>query len=674
MNTRFDPELSRLAFEDRLIEFCEDSATPLLERVRLLAIISERMDVFFMTRVGRLKQIMAAEQDAAKAARAREQMTLVAGEAHRMMRRTYRLLDEVLKLLAGHGIAIERWTALDEVSRHQLREAHGLRLSKTIRTAIIEPSRSLPHVRNLRPALFAHGIRDGSGSACTAVVELPDDVPRLVAVPGGRRFVPLEQLIAAELPALCPELRVEDIHLFRVTRNGHSEFDDDENVFEAVAEEVEQRPFQDVVRLEVDHAMPPAMRETLRRELDREAERMGGSLADEDVYEVPALIDLAGLDEIVKLDLPALKAEPIRPRPRSIDRLLDQQGTELLHFPFDDYERTIGEFLAAAARHSDLAAIHTTIYRTDSESELVRALRVARSRGAEASVVVELKASFDERENMDLARLLEAEGVRVVLSPVSLKVHAKVALVTLKRGGSLRRVAIVGTGNMNATTARTYIDCWLATTDPTCTSEIAAVFETITMGAPPPDTSRILASPFNLRRSFLTLIQRESEHAASGRPAGIRAMMNGLTDSEVIAALHRASQAGVRIELMVRGVCLLRPAVPGLSENIRIVSLAGLLLQHARIFHFRNGGTDRYLIGSADWRPRNFDARVELVAEVTSAEHHAQLDRIVTGTLAADDAWELGADGVYVRRGGAARARRAQSAQGSLTYVTLTPS
>lgn len=650
MNTRFDPELSRLAFEDRLIEFCEDAALPALERVRLVAIAAERLDVFFMTRVGRLKRrIATSEQNKAASATPAEQMSWVAAEGNRIASRGYRLVDELLEMLAASDVRIERWENLSDEDREHVDRICGRKLGSLITPVTVEPTQEFPHVRNLRPALVAPARRRDTGAPCLVVVELPAELPRLVPLSQRRHFVPLEQIIVAELAALCPELDVEAAHLFRVTRNASTDLDDDESALSDFEREILQRPFQEVVRLEIERAMPAAMRERLRLELQRQGDTPELELGDQDTYEVEGLLDLTALEELAKLDLPHLKSAPITRRATRIDHLLAEGSDDaLLQFPFDDYETSLELLLHEAARHPDLESIQTTIYRTD-KSSVVSALRAARARGGDVSVVVELKASFDEHDNIELARVLQADGVRVFLSPPSLKVHAKIALITLRSGDAVRRVALIGTGNMNAVTSRSYIDLWLVTGDPGRTREVAALFDRLTSGAPIPKFDCLLVAPFDMRRRFLELIERETSHAMAGRSSGIRVMLNGLTDPAVIAALYRASRAGVAIEMMIRGPCLLRPGVPEMSENIRIVSIAGQLLQHARIMHFRNGGRDAYFTGSADWRPRNFDTRIEVVASVVQDDHVASLDRILTDTLATPDAWVLGSDGVYVR-------------------------
>jgi polyphosphate kinase len=654
LNTQFDPELSRLAFEDRLIEYCEDPSLPLLDRVRLLGIAGGRLDVFFMTRVGRLKRLIANEETKRSNAGMDplEQLIIVTSEAKRVMERAYSLLHEdLLPALAKHDILLRSWTDLTDQERASARKAHADKLELLIHPIIVETATGFPHVRNLRPTLIAAARRKYE-TDCFVVIELPAELPRLVRIGGRNHFVPLEQLIVAELPGLLPDVLLLDTHLFRVTRNADTDFESEHDVLAGIEQEVVRRPFQEVIRLEVDDAMPASMRQHLQDVFQSEEDTPASALNDRDTYAVEGLVDLTALEEFAELELPALKARPTEHRQVRIDeRVLDpaKPRDTLLHFPFDDYETSIEHFLMQMAGRDDIASIQTAIYRTDKDSGVVEALRKSKSRGADVGAVVELKASFDERDNIELARSLEAEGIRVVLSPSSLKVHSKVALVSLRDG---RQVALIGTGNMNAITARLYVDLWLVTGKPAWTGDLSALFDVMNgrMPAAQLQTQCLFIAPFNMRRKFLALIEREAENAQAGKRAGIRVMINGLTDQAIIGALYRASQAGVPIEMIVRGICELQPGKATISENIRVVSVAGRLLQHARIFHFHNDGADEYYVGSADWRPRNLDGRIEVVARVSEAEHAARLDGILTETFATEDAWDLGEDGVYVRR------------------------
>jgi polyphosphate kinase len=653
LNTTTDPELSRLSFEDRLIEFCEDDAVPLLTRVRLLGITAGRLDSYFMTRVGRLKRLAAEGKGAPKhgGAPPAQELEIVARETQRITQRAYRLLEEqLLPALATHGVRIERWEDLTEQDRDAVQRSCHNEIG-ALHPVIIGPGQPLPHVRNLRPALVVPArLREGS----TAIIELPANLPRLVRIGrrGSHRFVPLEQLIAAQLSSICPGTEGAEAHLFRVTRNGDVDFESTVDLLGSVEQEVVRRPFQEVIRLEVEHTMHPEIRELLTRGFQHENDAPEARLDERDVCAVDGLIDLTLLEELADLELPELKSAKLERRTPRIDRQhleLTPTRDELLHFPFDDYDASISDFLSAAAEHPDLTSIKTTVYRTEKDSSVGAALLAARARGADVHAIVEVKASFDERDNIELARNLAAHGVRVMLSPTTLKVHAKIALVTLGEGPTRRQVALIGTGNMNAETSRSYIDLWLVTSRPECTSELERVFDMLGGAPKTRDFDCLMVAPFDLRTRFIELIHREAENARAGKPAGIRAMINGLTDPAIIAALLLASQDGVPIDMMVRGVCSLTPGVEGISENIRIVSVAGLLLQHARIFHFTNGGDDRYFIGSADWRPRNLDGRVEVVTRVSQTDHTARLDRILIETLQSPDGWTLGSNGAYAR-------------------------
>lgn len=678
MNATRDPELSRLAFEDRLIAFCEDETVPLLTRVRLLGIAAGRLDTYVMTRIGRLKHLAAKGKGAPRhgGAPPAEELALVARELGRITQRAYRLLeDHLLPSLATHGVRVERWSTLTASDRAAVRRRCRVKL-RALRPVIIPRAQSLPHVRNLRPAL-ALPVRSPEGG--TGILELPANLPRLIRIGrrGEHRFVPVEQVILDQLRSICPEAAGDEAYLFRVTRNGDVDFEPKIDLLGSVEQEVVRRPFQEVIRLEVERAMPDDLRELLTNGFRHEDDELRTQLDERDVCAIDGLMDLTALEELAELDLPHLTLPPITRRTTRIARQhLETTETrdQLLHFPFDNYDASITAFLSTAAAHPALASIKTTVYRTEKDSSVAAALLTARERGADVDAIVEVKASFDERDNIALARNLAAQGVRVMLSPVTIKVHAKIALATFDDGKTRHQVALIGTGNMNADTARSYVDLWLVTSRPEYTAELERVFD-ILAGAPPPppaadDFDCLMVAPFDLRRRFVELIRREAENARAGRPVGIRAMINGLTDPAIIEALSLASQAGVRIDMMVRGVCSLTPGVPGVSENIGIVSVVGPLLQHARIFHFANGGDDRYFIGSADWRPRNFDERVEVVTRVPQNDHVAMLDRLLDDALNSPEAWTLGPDGVYRRN--APQSRR--SAQGSRTYVTLTPS
>ncbi len=657
--TLLNTELSRMSFDERILVMAEDPAMPLLERVRFLSMFGQRRDDFFMTRVARFKRMVAAG-DADRTMDGltpSQQLDLIAIRARAMKRRAFALLEQrLLPELAARDITIASWKDLGADDHDYVRATYGHRLEALIVPLVADPMHPFPHVRNLRPALAATVRLPGQHSEQLIAVELPGDLPRFVPLPGGRRFVPLEDVIMATLPELYPGLTVMQAHTFRVTRSAAIDLGDDPfDMLETVAEEVARRPFQEVVRLEVERSMPPEIREHLLREIQFEQEEYASTLDEQDVYTVERFVDLAALAEIADIDEPALHFEAQHPKPpfptdRSVFELIAERD-RLVHFPHDSFADSVERLLDEAADDPQVVAVKITLYRTSSDSAIVAALRRAREKGKDAVAMVELKASFDEQRNIEWARSLEQAGIRVVFSPPRYKVHAKVALVLRREGDALRHYAYIGTGNLNARTAATYVDVGLLTADPVITQEVNAVFNLLTGYAAKADIDTLLVSPFNMRRRFVRMIEREIEHARAGRPARIRIQMNGLADRRLIAALYQASQAGVEIDMMVREICALRPGVPGLSENIRVTSLLGRHLQHARIYHFHNAGEDEYYIGSADWRPRNMRERVEVVTPVRDPGHCERLDRILVETLAHPETWQLGPDGAYVRRG-----------------------
>ena len=652
MTPALDPELSRIAFEDRFVQYLEDDSLPLLERVRLLGIAAARMDTFFMTRIGRLKRLVAIGKKKAHGVSAPEQLERASLAGHAVMDRVYKLLEhELLPALAKAGVEIAHWSDLSPAERKTVRETHVEKLASSIRPIGVRPGASFPHVRNLRPALIAV---PSAPDEKLAVIELPEDLPRFIPV-GGGCLVPVEDVIGGTLCDRWPNWRFDQVHVFRVTRSAIMELGDDvEDVIEVVEAEVARRPFQEVVRAETERGMPTSVRQRLLQELRREAEMLGSSVTERDMYSVERLIDLGtALPEIAKLDMPALRSAPVTPRkpplgPSVIDAVRERDV--LVHFPYDAYDATVGAVLDEASRRDDIESIKIALYRAGKDSSVVQALRRARQNGIDVTASVELKASFDERENIELARSLERDGVRVLLSPPKLKVHAKVALIGLRDDGrgKTSRIAMIGTGNLNPKTATSYIDFWLLTADAERADDIETMFAVLGGHKAAPQLKKLQISPFNMRPRFLEMIEREAANSIAGKPAGIRSVINGLSDQEIIDALCKASQAGVPIEMMVRGVCSLVPGVPGVSENITVVSVVGQLLQHSRIFEFTNAGAAEYYIGSADWRPRNMDHRIEVVTSV-GKEHHEQLRTALDEILADRGAWVLRSDGVYER-------------------------
>jgi polyphosphate kinase len=475
-------------------------------------------------------------------------------------------------------------------------------------------------------------------------------------LPGGRRFVPVEEVIRYNLPRLTGSADAADAHLFRVTRSGNLSLDAEniEDIVAAVAENVALRPFQPVVRIEVEDSMPTWAREYLFESLQEEAESRLSHLSPQDLYSIRGPIDLGRLGILADLPIDSLHFPPARrysPLGRDcpvVDQLRKQDV--LVRFPRHSFESTVERFIHEAADDPLVEAISITLYRTNRASRIVRLLRRAHRNGKSVTAMIEVKASFDEQRNIEWARTLESAGIRVLYGPPSLKVHAKIACVVRRESGARRAYSFVGTGNLNAATASAYTDLGLLTSDPIIGRELEALFATLAGDQQTTEYQRLIVAPFNMRQTFLELIDRETDHAAAGRPAHISAKLNGIADKEVVAALYRANDAGVNIDLLVRGICVVRPAVPGLSERIRVVALAGRYLEHSRVFRFENAGEPEYFIGSADWRGRNLTRRVEAAAPILNPKHRARLDRILQRALNHPDAWDLQPDGSYIRR------------------------
>lgn len=652
-------ETSELAFNERVLALAEDRRTPLLARVRFVSILGSNLDEFFMTRVAGYHQQVASEStkltlDGRTPA---EQLDVIAVRARHLYARAYEFLwERLLPDLEAQEIRILGWPELEEEDREYLSANYGSQLGAVLTPLAADPSHPFPHIRNLRPHLGIIVRVPETDADHFAAIELPGDLPRFVPLPGGRSFVPLEEVIASTLPSLYAGMEIVAAHTFRVTRSANFTLEDETigDVLQAVAEKVRQRPLGPVVRLEVEEGMPQEMRDLLLRELQFEAHDRVAALREEDVYPVPRLVDLFALHEIAELPLEDLHYPPLeRSSPLDPDRSIFDQMAErevLVRFPYDSFEASVERLLVEAASDPEVVSIRITLYRTNRSSRVVELLRKARRKGKDVVALVELKASFDESRNIEWARSLESAGIHVVYGPPHLKVHAKVALVVRREAGELRRYAYIGTGNLNAATAAAYTDLGLLSTDETLGKEVQDVFNGLTGYSVTTEYEHLLVAPFNMRRRFLEMIEREVAHAEAGRGGLVRIKINGLTDRELIAALYRASQAGVKVEMIVRGICALRPGVPGISDNITVVSILGRFLEHARIYRFENAGDPEYYIGSADWRPRNLSKRVEVVTPILRPEQREVLDGILEGNLSDGSAWELQADGSYLRR------------------------
>lgn len=650
-------ELSNLAFQRRVVELADDPDVPLLERVRFLSILGSNLDEFYMTRVAGFKRQIALgnTKKTLDGLTPDEQLRVIGVEARELLDQAYRrTYPALMEALSAHDVGLVHRDSLTAADRRYLHTNYTAQLDAIITPLLMMADGTFPHIRNLRPALIVV-LGEGSPERY-AVIELPGDIPRLVPLPGGRRFIPLEDVIRASLPRLLDERPIEASYLFRVTRSGNLNLDSDnlDDLIEAVAETVARRPFQPAVRLEIDHAIPSAVEDFLLRQLKEEARTRVSHLDESDVYRIDGLIDLNRLAQIAALPIPELRYRKVKrttPLRRGTSIFDQLRGKDvLLRFPKHSFEATVERFVQEAATDPAVESICITLYRTNRSSRIVRLLRRAHRNGKQVMAMIEVKASFDESRNIEWARTLEAAGIRVLYGPPSLKVHAKIASVLRREEDGIRIYTYIGTGNLNAATAAAYTDLGLLTADPVLGAELAGLFRTMAGEEGRSRYDQLIAAPFNMRRRFLELIDRETEHALAGRGGAMTIKLNGIADREIIAALYRASRAGVRIDLNVRGICSLRPGVPGLSENIRVISMAGRFLEHSRIYRFDNAGSPEFYIGSADWRGRNLSRRVEVVTPVHDPRHRETLDQILEHEFNHAFAWELKSDGSYVRR------------------------
>jgi polyphosphate kinase len=641
-----------------VLELAEDPRTPLLERVKFCAIVSSNLDEFFMVRVAGLHdQIDAGIETPLQDGRTpSETIAAIRATVREHMSRQATVLDRELRPeLTEHGIRIvgvgdvsqEERTALDERFRRQI--------FPVLTPLAVGLGRPFPYISNLSLSLGVF-VRDPVGGVeAFARVKVPKEMlPRFVPVGDGKTFVPLEDLIAKNLEVLFPGMEIVDHAVFRVTRDADFTVSDEaDDLVRAVEDELRRRRFGEVVRVEVSASMSAQMREQITASLAAE---------EEDVFEAPGLLDLQDLWDIVRVPGHAdLRDAPWTPvtQPRlqpDEDEAPDvlaamRKGDILLHHPYDSFTTSVERFVEQAVADPDVLAIKQTVYRTSDDSPLVPALIRAAERGKQAVCVVEVKARFDERANIQWARSLEQAGVHVVHGLPALKTHAKCLLIIRREGDGVRHYVHVGTGNYHPTTARLYTDFGLLTCDEEIGADVADMFNFLTGFARPRHYRSVLVAPLHLRTAILGEIEATIAACSEGRSGRIRMKMNSLVDRRCIQALYRASQAGVKVDLNVRGICCLRPGVPGVSENIRVTSVVGRFLEHSRIYAFqRNGGCTTY-IGSADLMPRNLDTRVELLAPVRDPALSADLTDALDRCMADDtNAWELREDGVWERR------------------------
>jgi polyphosphate kinase len=658
----FNRELSWLDFNDRVLQLAEDSSVPLLERLKFCAIYEDNLDEFFMVRVAGLHHQVAAGVDArgADAISAADQIDAIRRRVIGQRGRLERCFKHELQpALAEHGIRLIGPDSATHAEREELAATFRKQIFPALTPLVIGLGRPFPYISNLSLSL-AVVLRDREQDGeVLARVKVPKELlRRFIPLGQGTTFMTLEDAIATHLEALFPGMEIVDQALFRVTRDTDYDVSDEaDDLREAIEEELRRRRFGEVVRLEVEKRMDSRLRNQLVTAL---------KLGEHQLYEVDGFLgaddlwDLVGIPGFGELRYPGSPGDT-QPRLQGEDgKQADvmaamREGDILVHHPYDAFETSVEAFVSQAVADPDVLAIKQTVYRTSADSALVPSLIDATERGKQAVCMVELKARFDERANIKWAKELEEAGVHVVYGIPALKTHCKCMLVVRREGEGVRHYVHVGTGNYNPKTARIYTDIGLFTADPELGADIAEMFNYLTGYGHPRGYRKALVAPHNLQKELLGEIERTIEAHSPGRPARIRMKMNSLLDAPSIRALYRASQAGVRVELNVRGICALRPGVPGVSENIEVVSIVGRFLEHSRIYAFERDGEARVYMGSADLMPRNLYSRVELIVPVEDERARAELLDVLEISLADNaNAWTLGEDGRWTRRDPAA--------------------
>ena len=657
-----DRELSWLAFNQRVLELAEDPKQPLLERANFLAIFASNLDEFFMVRVAGLKRRIATGL-AVPTNVGRAPLDVLADiseKAHELQDRHARAFREVVKPdLDAAGIHIESWSDLDEKDRVRIDEIFSAQIFPVLMPLAVDPAHPFPYISGLSLNLSIRVRNPKTGKEEFARLKVPQNLPRFVQLPddsrGLLRYIPLEDLVANHLEELFPGMEIVANHEFRVTRNEDVEVEEDEteSLIQALEKELLRRRFGPPIRLEISDDMDDVTLDLLMSELQ---------ITEQEVYRLPAPLDLGGLFEVTRLDRPALKYP--RNVPTTSASLLPTEPTEkpdvfasidrgdiLLHHPYESFATSVQAFLEQAAADPNVLAIKQTLYRTSGDSPIVEALIDAAEAGKAVLALVEIKARFDEQANIGWARKLEKAGVHVVYGLVGLKTHSKLALVVRQdRNGTLTHYSHIGTGNYNPKTSRIYEDLGLLTADATVGKDLTRLFNELSGYAIEKKFKRLLVAPLHLRKGLLKRIEVETQNAAAGRPSGIRLKVNSIVDEAIIDGLYRASNAGVPVDIVVRGICSLRPGVEGVSENIRVRSLLGRYLEHSRIFWFANDGDPQVYIGSADMMHRNLDRRVEALVRLVRPEHLDELAALLDRAMSDEtSSWWLGSDGVWVR-------------------------
>jgi polyphosphate kinase len=671
-----DRELSWLAFNQRVLELAEDENVPLLERVNFLAIFASNLDEFFMVRVAGLKRRIATGLAIpTNVGRSPSDVLADIGtKAHELQARHAAAFGDVIKpMLDDLGLHIEVWADLGPEDRAQIDDIFSRQIFPVLMPLAVDPAHPFPYISGLSLNLSVRVRNPKTNRIEFARIKVPPLLPRFVQLPddgsGRLRYIPLEDLISNHLGDLFPGMEILEHHEFRVTRNEDVEIEEDEseNLIQALEKGLLQRRFGPPIRLEISNEMDDTTLELLMQELD---------ITEDEVYRLPAPISLGGLFEIFKIDRPALKY-PKR-LPTTSSGLLPTDPTEvpdifasitrgdiLLHHPYESFATSVQTFLEQAAADPNVLAIKQTLYRTSGDSPIVEALIDAAEAGKQVLALVEIKARFDETANISWARKLEKAGVHVVYGLVGLKTHCKLALVIRQeKGGRLKHYSHIGTGNYNPKTSRIYEDLGLLTDSDTIGKDLTRLFNELSGYAIEKKFKRLLVAPLHMRKGLIKRIRQEAENARNGLESGIRIKVNAIVDEAIIDALYRASNAGVPVEIVVRGICALKPGQDGLSENIRVRSILGRYLEHSRVFSFVNAGDPQVYIGSADMMHRNLDRRVEALVRLTEPRHLAQIDSMFEVDMSDETAsWWLDETGLWTHHGLAADGSPLQDAQ-----------
>ena len=650
-----DREISWLSFNERVLELAEDESIPLLERVKFLTIFASNLDEFYMVRVASVLGKVETNPNLINSAgfTPAELIEAISVKVRELTKRHANLFKEkIAPELKTHEIEIIHWDDLNNEERSYVSRIFSDRIFPVLTPLAVDPSHPFPYISGLSLNLAVIVKNPKSSEEYFARVKVPPILSRLIAVspsPHSKRFLPLEDLIAIHLQELFPGMLIQDHYTFRVTRNQDIELEeeDTEDLLNSLEQELARRRFGPPVRLEIEEGIDEHLLQTLCDELD---------INPANVLSLPAPLDLTDLAKIADLDLPKLKYPAFGSRTVAALREVDseepdlffaaiRQGEILLHHPYESFTSSVVQFLQHAAQDPDVLAIKQTLYRTSGDSPIVEALIEAAEAGKQVLAVIEIRARFDEQANVRWARKLEAAGVHVVYGLMGLKTHAKISLVVRDEAQGLRLYCHMGTGNYNPKTARFYEDLGLLSADPVLTEDLTKLFNQLSGFAPQSTYSRLLVAPRTLRTSLIEKIEYEIANAKAGKPAGIQMKLNSLLDEEFVEALYTASQAGVKVDLVIRGICSLKPGIAGLSENIQVRSILGRFLEHSRVYHFVNGGSDEYWIGSADLMHRNLDRRVESLVCIERQAHKSALQEIFDLSLSDETAsWRQSED------------------------------